>query len=654
MSLSRHLSHPKKHESGVGDELGCSKRVEDAGDHEEQSEFDFQQWRNDQQSRLLWIKGDPGKGKTMLVCGIVNELKKSIAKSDLLSYFFCEAADSRINSATAVLRGLIYFLVQQDPSLTLHVQKMDLRLCLELNEKSISAAVASFIESKVDTLAHLNTYNSDTRDAVQRYLSLNADGTFLWVALVCQQISKTPGWMVQRKLKEFPPGLDGLYRRMMDQISDSEDAELCTGILAAISVVYRPLTLDELVSVVDLPPGIAGEYEALSEIIGLCGSFLTLRGRTISFVHQSAKDFLVEKAYDKTFPSGIEHAHRTVFLRLLQVMSDILKRDDYGLDAPGFPIDQVKQPDPDPLSAARYSCIYWVDHLLECDPAENATNDIHDGRVVDDFLRRKYLYWLEALSLCRSMSKGVVLIAKLEALLQGITGEFSLLKLVKDARRFIMTHRPAIETSPLQVYMSALVFSPARSLIRSLFSHEGPKWISIQPSMPAEWSACLQTLEGHSDSVSSVAFSPNSARLASTSYDKTVKIWDTSSGICLQTLVHSDWVFFVTFSPCGARVASASWHGIIKIWDVRSGACLQTLDFKKQLHKISFDATGSFIQTDIGAIAISALSASPISTIVTESPYPHCEGWGLSSEGTWITYNSENFLWLPSEYRPAC
>jgi hypothetical protein len=38
---------------------------------------------------LLWIKGDPGKGKTMLLCGIVNELEKSRTKKDLLSYFFC-------------------------------------------------------------------------------------------------------------------------------------------------------------------------------------------------------------------------------------------------------------------------------------------------------------------------------------------------------------------------------------------------------------------------------------------------------------------------------------------------------------------------------------------------------------------------------------
>jgi hypothetical protein len=84
---------------------------------------DFQQWRNDEQSQLLWIKGDPGKGKTMLLCGIVNELQKSMARTDLLSYFFCQATDSRINTATAVLRGLLYLVVKEQPSLISHIRK---------------------------------------------------------------------------------------------------------------------------------------------------------------------------------------------------------------------------------------------------------------------------------------------------------------------------------------------------------------------------------------------------------------------------------------------------------------------------------------------------------------------------------------------------
>jgi len=292
------------------------------------------------------------------------------------------------------------------------------RLCLELNEESVSAAIATYIQFKVDSLAKRNKYGSDTRDAVQRYLSRNANGTFLWVALVCQRLSNVSGWRAQRMLTAFPPGLDALYKRMMDQIRDLEDAEPCKRILALVSAVYRPITLDELTSLVDLPDGISGEYEALSEIIGLCGSFLTLREHTITFVHQSAKDFLVKEAYIEIYPSGTEYVHHTIFSRSLQVMSKKLRRNMYGLDAPGDPIDEVKQPDEDPLSPARYSCVYWIDHLLECDPTMNATNDLQFDESVDKFLRQSYLYWLEALSLCRSMSEGVLSMTKLEALLQ--------------------------------------------------------------------------------------------------------------------------------------------------------------------------------------------------------------------------------------------
>lgn len=72
------------------------------------------------------------------------------------------------------------------------------------------------------------------------------------------------------------------------------------------------------------------------------------------------------------------------------------------------------------------------------------------------FVRKKYLYWLEALSLCRSMPEGVFAMAKLEALFQGKAEVPALFELVQDARRFIIYHKQVIEISPLQVYASAL------------------------------------------------------------------------------------------------------------------------------------------------------------------------------------------------------
>ena len=218
-----------------------------------------------------------------------------------------------------------------------------------------------------------------------------------------------------------------------------------------------------------------------------------------------------------------------------------------------------------------------------------------------------------------------------------------------------MSHKWAIENSPLQTYTSALMFSPMRSLVREAFKREEPEWIVIKPAIEEKWSPCLQTLEGHSLSVNSVAFSHDSARLASASVDRTVKVWDAHSGQCLQTLEgHSDRVRSVAFSHDSARLASASVDSTVKVWDAHSGQCLQTLTIGKALARISFDITGSYLRTEFGTINISASSSSRIPLAHLESRSPHYQDLGLSMDGIWITYNAKNLIWLPPGYRPSC
>ena len=459
---------------------------------------------------MLWIKGDPGKGKTMLLCGIIDELSPSTRLEDkgattLLSFFFCQATDSRINNATAVLRGLIYLLIDQKRSLLSHVRKsyddagnalfedanawvalcgifkrilqdpslgstylvidaldecradlpqlldfiaqtsdiapgikwvissrkwpdieeklqgsrQKMTLCLELNPESVSAAVHTYINHKTSQLAAKKRYDPRTREAVLQHLVTNANDTFLWVALVCQNLETVRRWNVLSKLKEFPPGLDSLYLQMVKHINDSVDAELCKQILAITLTVYRPVTLAEMSSLFEKPEDMTDDdHESLAEVIGLCGSLLTLRESTIYFVHQSAKDFLLAKASDDIFPSGVNREHYNLFSRSLQVMSKTLRKDVYSLRRPGVFIEQVKQPDPDPLAVARYSCVHWGDHLMGSDVRENELDDIKDGGLVCCFLGTSYLYWLEALSLMKRLTDGIAMIINLESWLQ--------------------------------------------------------------------------------------------------------------------------------------------------------------------------------------------------------------------------------------------
>jgi WD40 repeat protein len=121
------------------------------------------------------------------------------------------------------------------------------------------------------------------------------------------------------------------------------------------------------------------------------------------------------------------------------------------------------------------------------------------------------------------------------------------------------------------VYCSALIFSPEESVVRQTFKQEIPQWISSLPRISNNWNPCLQALEGHGGSVYSVAFSPNGQQLALGSDDRTVRVWDASTGRCLQTLEgHGGSVYSVAFSHNGQQLASGSSDRTVRVWDNHS------------------------------------------------------------------------------------
>ncbi|KAK1842426.1 vegetative incompatibility protein het-e-1 [Colletotrichum chrysophilum] len=612
----------------------------------------------------------------MLLCGIIDELNEENSGHQPI-YFFCQATDSDLSSASAILRGILYLLLKRKPQLVKDLRETydycDRRLfesrngwetlcdmiisvlanesfqnavividaldecitgvdrlldfihllsskavrvivssrnwptiergiaaaaqkaahvSLELNEQSVSAAVVAFIEHKVNQLAQKHEYSAAKRDLVHSTLVKNSHSTFLWAALVCQQLAdnNTNDWEVESKLAEFPPGLDVLYTRMLHHALSSNDVQLIRRILAVASVVFRPVDIAEMRSLLGPLGTLVNDARSLEKAVRQCGSFLTIRNNTVYFVHQSAKDFLLDHpANEKVMLGGSNCEHGLIWMHSLQVMSTTLLRNIYLLDTPGTFIGDVRTPIPDPLAPVRYSCIHWINHFCTASCIEQ-----HQIGHMEYFFAHCFLHWIEAICLMGSVYEGVESMKKLSSALKVCTARFSkLTSLVEDALRFLQQYRYVIEKAPLQIYLSVLLFSPRTSLARRLYLREVPVWIAIKPLVKEEdWDTCIQVF-GHHDQCQTLMFSPEGNFLASTSLDD-MKLWDAKTGQCLRTIRPSNGrLGQVKFFCDGLIVAAVVGNFQCNLWSVKTGCCLHTLQYHSgKINSIALSPNG--------------------------------------------------------------
>jgi hypothetical protein len=77
----------------------------------------YANWQDENSVDLLWIKGGAGKGKTMMSIGLVDQLSRAQDKDTVVTYFFCQNADYKLNTIEAIIKGLIFRLISQQKDL---------------------------------------------------------------------------------------------------------------------------------------------------------------------------------------------------------------------------------------------------------------------------------------------------------------------------------------------------------------------------------------------------------------------------------------------------------------------------------------------------------------------------------------------------------
>ena len=182
----------------------------------------------------------------------------------------------------------------------------------------------------------------------------------------------------------------------------------------------------------------------------------------------------------------------------------------------------------------------------------------------------------------------------------------------------------------------------------------------------ASTGAALQLLNGHTDWVTSVAFSHDGIHIVSGSYDTSLRVWDASTGAELQQLNgHTEGVRSVAFSYDGIHIVSGSSDKSVRVWDASMGAALQQLNgHTDHINSVVFSPDGIEVVSGSSDMSLQVRDASTGTTLqqlnghivsdldVTSnwiwSEMHHGVLWASTMDGWIVSLSAQDHLmWIP-------
>ncbi|PVG01142.1 WD40 repeat-like protein [Serendipita vermifera] len=409
-------------------------------------------------------------------------------------------------------------------------------------------------------------------------LAANTGGLFIWATTAIKFVAKkSPERALDQVLdrKHDDGNISSLYSQILDisfESMDKRELSIFHSILGTIIFAKMPLassTLQELLSV---------ESSDLSYICNGLRSVLD-EGAVLRISHQSFTDFLIDpKRCPSRFLIDRERESETLTTACLDTMEIKLRYNicDLEMHVPNDKVTELSSMVEQRINPhLSYSCQFWAEHLQECRTTLSLV------RGVREFLERRFLFWLEVLSLIKTLdltsSALSIVIAWCTASKQEDVEILDYQKVIidfsQDGQRFVRSFAIPISQATGHIYRSALHFAPQQSLIRRQYlSISKETAIGMQFGLTA-WQSLELVLSGHKYPIFALGLSRDGQRIVSGSDDHTVRMWNVETGEVIGGPLrgHGSSVFSVAFSHDGTRVVSGSGDNTIRIWNVEDG-----------------------------------------------------------------------------------
>ena len=308
---------------------------------------------------LILLRRDELSSQVALVVDGLDECEEDSLKQflDSLSEYLSDSEEK----PAARLKVILISRPQPGPLQT--VLRPFSRIKLDDSDVEVSKDVEKYISAKVAELAAEKILSADRLEQVREALLTHADGTFLWVGFVANEL-KGRSWLKANDiLRRIPKGLVGIYRRLLDQV---EDKEKLVPILQWVVLAARPMTLEELATAAEIKSsedGLTPPTEILKDQLASCGLLVKIEQGVVNLVHESAREFFQSEQIKIDGKSSIFYMNHKAHRQLMQTCLALIEGSYHSLGS----ISNASLHN----SLLKYASLYWPEHFKQaCDTSD--------------------------------------------------------------------------------------------------------------------------------------------------------------------------------------------------------------------------------------------------------------------------------------------